>query len=72
MLKSAALEVVRELLLDIPRQPRPLRRQLGLERGKVFLEKLVKESALRAMTRVDRRADTRTGVPAVAPERAAV
>jgi len=43
-----------------------LRGQVGPERGKVFLDKRVQEGALRAVARVDRRAETRTGVPAVA------
>ena len=64
VLKAAALEVIPELLLNIPRQDRALRRQVSLEGGIVFLDKLIKESALRAMARVHRRADTRTGFPA--------
>jgi hypothetical protein len=64
MLEAAALEVVLELLLDIRRQGRALRRQVGLEGGIVFLDKLVKEGAFRAMACVARRTDTRTGFPA--------
>jgi hypothetical protein len=46
VLKAAALEVILELLLHIPRQDRALRRQVGLERGIIFLDKLIKEGAL--------------------------
>jgi hypothetical protein len=70
--EPAALAVILELLLDIPRQGLTPRRQVGLERRKIFLDKLIKEEALRAVPPVDRRADTRIGVPAVAPQRAAL
>jgi len=52
LLEPAALEVILELLLDIPRQGPTLLRQVGLERGIVFLDKLIKEGALRAMAHV--------------------
>jgi hypothetical protein len=55
--------VVIELLLDIPRQGRALRCQVGLGRGIVFLNKVVKEGASRAVAFVARRTDTRTGFP---------
>jgi hypothetical protein len=64
VLKAPALEVVLELLLDIPRQFAALLRQMGLERGVVFLDKLVKESTFRAVALVASRPDTRTGFPA--------
>ena len=64
ILEPAALEVVVELLLDIRRQGRTLSCQVGLERGIVFLHKLVKEGAFWAMACVARRTDTRTGFPA--------
>jgi hypothetical protein len=41
VLKAAALEVILELLLNIPRQDRALRRQVSLEGGIVFLDKLI-------------------------------
>ena len=40
-LKTAAFEVCLELTLNIRRQFRAMCRQLGLERGIVFLDKLV-------------------------------
>jgi hypothetical protein len=43
VLKAAALEVILELLLHIPRQDRALRQQVGLEHGIIFLDKLIKE-----------------------------
>ena len=42
VLKAAALEVILELLLNIPRQDRALRRQVSLEGGIVFMDKLDK------------------------------
>lgn len=41
VLEPAAFAVVFELLLDIPRQGRALRRQVSLERGITFLDKLM-------------------------------
>ena len=64
MLETAASEVVLELALDILRQYPALSRQMGHESGVVFFDDLVKESAFRAMARVHRRANTRTGFPA--------
>jgi len=64
VLETPALEVFLELLLNISRQVRALRRQVRLERGIVFLDELIKEGALRAVTHIRRRADTRTGFPA--------
>jgi hypothetical protein len=43
VLKPPALEIVLEFLFDIPRQFAALIRQIDLERGAVFLDKLVKE-----------------------------
>jgi hypothetical protein len=60
VLEAAALEVILELLPDIPRQDRAVSCQARLERGIVFLDKLIEEGVLRPMTRVHRRADTRT------------
>ena len=59
MLKPAALEVVIELPLNRPRQGRTLCRQVRLAHGIVFLDKLVKEGAFRAMALVE----TRTSAP---------
>jgi hypothetical protein len=64
VLEPAALEVVLELLLDIPGQGHTPCHQVGLERRIVFLDKLVKEGMFRAMALVDRRANARTGFPA--------
>jgi len=64
MLEAAALEVVLELLLHIPRQVRALRRQVRLERGVVFLDELIKEGALRAVAHIRRRNGARPGFPA--------
>jgi hypothetical protein len=64
VLETPALEVVLELLLNISRQGIPLRRQVRLERRIVFLDDLVKEGALRAVTHIQRRANTRPGFPA--------
>ncbi len=41
VIETTALEVVLEFALDIPRQGRALCRQLGLEGGIVFLDKLI-------------------------------
>ena len=41
VLEAAALEVVLELLLNIPRRDGALRREVGLERGIIFLEILL-------------------------------
>ena len=49
VLQPAALEVVFKFLLDIAGQRRTLRFQVGFERRIVFLDKLVKESAFRAV-----------------------
>jgi hypothetical protein len=62
--ETAASEVVLELPLDILRQCPALCRQMGHEIGVVFFDDLVKKGALRAMARVHRRANTRTGFPA--------
>ena len=63
MFKAPAFEVALELVLDIARQCASLRRQVGLERGTVVFNKLVKESAFRAMAFVDRRGNAGTGFP---------
>jgi len=47
MLEAAALEVLLELLLDIPWQLRALRPLVRLERRVVLLSELIKEGALR-------------------------
>jgi hypothetical protein len=64
VLEAAALEVCLELPLDIAGQRRTPRRQLRLEFGIVFFNKLVKEGAFRPMPRVNERSNTRTGFPA--------
>jgi hypothetical protein len=64
VLQSPALQVVLEFLLDIPRQEGALGRQLGLERGVVFLDKLVKEGLFRAVALVASRPTAGTGFPA--------
>jgi hypothetical protein len=64
VLEAAALEVILELPLDIPRQDRALGRKMGLERGIAFLDKLVKERSLRALALVTQSTDARTGFPA--------
>jgi hypothetical protein len=46
VLEAPALEVVLELLLDIPRQGRALCRQIRLERGIGFLNESIEEGAL--------------------------
>lgn len=60
MLEAASLAVI-EFTLDIPRQVRTWRRQMGLECGAVLSNKLVQEGALRAMALGDRHIDTGTG-----------
>lgn len=64
MLEAAAREVGLELLLDVRRQSRTPRREMRLERRIVFFSELIKEGALRAVARVDRRSNARTGFPA--------
>jgi len=64
VLQTAAFEVTLKFPLDIPRQCRALRRQIGHERRVEFFDDLVKEGTLRAMARVTKRAAARTGFPA--------
>jgi len=64
VLETPALEVLLELLLHIPRQGRALCGQMCLERGIVFLNKLIKEGALRAVAHIRRRTCARPGFPA--------
>jgi len=64
VLEPPALEVVLELLLNIPGQGRALGRQMDLERGVVFLDKLVKKGPFRSVALVSSRATVRTGFPA--------
>jgi hypothetical protein len=58
----ARLEVVLELPLDMARHAHG--RQVDLECGKVFLNKLIKEGSLRAVPHVVRCTNARTGFPA--------
>jgi hypothetical protein len=55
VLEAPASEVILELLLDIPGQGPTLCRQMGLERGVVFFDKLVKEDLFRAVALVPHR-----------------
>jgi hypothetical protein len=59
-----AVEVILELPLDIPRHGHALCRQMGLERGVIFFDKLVKEGPFRPVALVSSRAAARTGFPA--------
>ncbi len=64
VLEAPAFEVLVELALDIARQCRSLSRQVGLERGIVVFDKLIKEGAFRAMAFIDRRSNAQTDFPA--------
>jgi hypothetical protein len=64
MLEAAAPEVFLELPLDIFGQRRTPRRQLRLELGIIFFDKLVEEGAFREVPLIARRSNARTGFPA--------
>ena len=64
MFEAPAIKLALELALDIPRQCSSLRRQVGVERGVMFFDKLIKEGTFRAMAFIDRRSNARTGFPA--------
>jgi hypothetical protein len=64
VLETTAREVILELALHLPRQFAALRRQMGLERRVVFLDKLVKKGLFRPVARVASRPTARTGLPA--------
>lgn len=64
VIEAPAVEVLLEFPLDIPRHCRALCRQMGLERGVVFLDKLVKEGLFRTVALVSSRDAARTGFPA--------
>lgn len=57
MLERPALEVVLELLFNIPGETRALRCQVRLERRLILLDKLIKEGPLRAVAHIRRHAD---------------
>jgi hypothetical protein len=63
ILEAAALEVVLEPLLYLPRQVLALGRQMRLERRTELLDRLIKEGALRAVAHTRWRA--RAGFPAI-------
>jgi len=62
LLEPAAREVRLELALDIRRQFRALGRQLGLERGVVFFDKLMEKGPFRVVALVLECTGTRTGL----------
>lgn len=63
VLETTALEVVFELLLDIPRQGRTLYRQVGLEGGIVFLGIFIPTVCGHSWTGIWRSADISSSVP---------
>ena len=57
MFEAPAIKLALELALDIRRQCSSLRRQVGVERGVMFFDKLIKEGTFRAMAFIDRRSN---------------